>query len=135
MHIARFTRPRITHQAGHKWAIGTLDQTGYHRLGLVRIGQLAQPAAARAQFAGGLWAAQQQHTYDADLLPGELQAAEAHVPEAVLILGHPAAESPTVADQVPLDQAVDRLLYLGIAQLHHRIAAALLVTGSGKCAQ
>jgi len=76
-----------------------------------------------------LRAAQEEFADDAEFLGREFQGAVFGVAETVLVLGDAAAEAAVLADQVALDEQVDRLLHGRVIELQHRVAIALLVAG------
>ncbi|MGB5614051.1 MAG: hypothetical protein WBM67_15505, partial [Sedimenticolaceae bacterium] len=121
-------------QTRRERSIAALGQTNYYRLGLMDIFEVAEAAAASAEFASSLRATQQQHTNYPDFLGRELQAAEANIAKPVLILGHPTAEPSTITDQVLFQQAIEDMLDLCIAKVHDGVTAAFLVAGVCKCA-
>ena len=99
-----------------------LLQSGQHVREFV---EAVHPLGPSAQLAGGLGAAQQQHTEQRRLGAAEVEG----LAQPVLVLGDAAVCRARAARQALVFEAVQGLAHLFLIKVHHRLAVRALVTG------
>ena len=123
MRIAHFFISHLPRQPGHQRFGLPFHQTGQAGIHGFQVVELVKPLSARAQFTGGLGAAQHQHAQHGGLPTAQVD----DLRQAVRMLGHPHIVAAQARRQSLGTQSGQRRLYRILVVRDHRLAVGFLV--------